>query len=385
VICPECGTRLPNDQIRCHFCGYEISSNSSSSQLSREPHSNFEDSISFFKKNTNLFTIIVAIFTVISLAPLFLTFLYGDHWFDELIGSSLGFSCITLILVASIFGVAFVYYLMWLIVIDFIKKFFRRNTNFLDIVYSGIILILAIISIGSIGLFLIEVWYTKFNSIISLTAVNWLIFVALSAIILLIGVLFNLAKNITNWIGKWYFYILGIAVLIFAIGFIAYPTYQSLSIISNETSKYYSEKGANVKIGYSIGNFSNNTPKMLVLKANIEGFNESETVSSIDRFYAQCHWSANYGFFITINSNNSAIKKQSFDLIIPDCVENSDKIIWSYDLADYGKSKLPVLIGLNFEDPYKKVKNHLGDSYLILNWTNTDIFEVYNSSTAITV
>lgn len=414
VICPECGTRLPRSQTQCHFCGYTInlaqhnnltdivsinpepdpstqpitlviglSVNSDADPNQNLYHSNFQESINFFDKNANLFTIIVAICTIISLAPLFLTFLYGEQWFNELIGSSLGFNCLTYAVIASIFGVAFVYYLLWLILIDFINKFFRRNANFLDFVYSGIILILAIITIGYVGVFLIEVWYTKFNSLISLTAINWLIFVILSGLVLLVGVLLHFGINTSNYAMKGSFYVAGLVIVLFVIGLIVIPTYQSLNIISNETSKYYSDKSAAVEIGYSIGNLSNDLPKIIALKANISGFNESNTVSSIDRFYAQCRWSTNYGYFTRISSNGSVISKYSYDLIVPNCVENRDKVYWSYDMANVGKYKPDVLIGLNFEDPYKKVKNHLGESHLIFNWTKADELELENNSSII--
>ncbi|MFA4860226.1 zinc ribbon domain-containing protein [Methanoregula sp.] len=43
MICPKCGTRLPKDAVKCHFCGYEFIENSHQCPILGVQNANSED------------------------------------------------------------------------------------------------------------------------------------------------------------------------------------------------------------------------------------------------------------------------------------------------------------------------------------------------------
>ena len=112
--------------------------------------------------------------------------------------------------------------------------------------------------------------------------------------------------------------------------------------------------------------------------------------SSVNIDYADCHWSTNYGYFVTIKSKSSFIEKQSSDFIIRKCIQNQDEtVFWTYDLADYGRNKTPVIISLQVENSNKKLLNEklghtvdyvIGGTYSNFSWMKQDTIVISNKS-----
>jgi hypothetical protein len=185
-----------------------------------------------------------------------------------------------------------------------------------------------------------------------------------------------------NWQTWVIFLIIGIILIIPLYLFIV-PPLDNIGIISAEMSKYYSNKSFNVTFQKVEIKISNATPIIISLTPKIDAF----TGGTFDSIYAQCHWSTNYGYFVTINSDYTLIKKYSNEFVIPKCSDSDEHVSWTYDVGDYRKSKPPVVISLKIEDPNKIVKfqklgdlSNLGGTHLNFVWADTDILQIENNS-----
>lgn len=374
--CPICGKIFKGQSDYCEICGKQLTIHSDDDKEKTEAQS-FGIVIDFFKDNSNLFTILAAITALISMIPLFSTFLLGEDWLKSILSNQMGAQILLLILI-SLFGLGFfVYYLVWLIFLDFWNKIIKNQKMTLGVrIQSSIFLAVGLIAIGCLFGFLILSWFTQLDFITSIFGLYLLIFVIIVPFCLITlssyWDLFKHTKCSAKALSVIWILIL-IVVMILSLAVFIHGTI----VVSNEISKYYTTKTLPVKIEYSVVNQTNNLPSLITLKGKGDAFFSDNPVSDFDLIYLQCHWSTNYGYFMMVTSNNSIIKRESQELIIPGCGKTSDKIFWTYDIDDYGKHKPQVLIGFNLEDQNKKVNNTLGRAILIINWTDTDslIFE----------
>ena len=80
-------------------------------------------------------------------------------------------------------------------------------------------------------------------------------------------------------------------------------------------------------------------------------YTEFKNDSSIATEYTDCHWSTNYGYFFTINSETFLTEKRVNDFIISKCMQEPDyQVFWTYDVSDYAKAKPPVIVSLQIEN-----------------------------------
>lgn len=202
--CSVCGWPNTDDTKICCNCRH---------YFPEEPEY-YGHAIRFFQKSAGLITIIASIFAIITLVPLFLTFLLGENWFSQLIGSSLGFECLILVLIATFFTAFFVYYLLCLMVIDFFNKMVSvKEVPFPDRVFSFVGILSVLTVIGSLILFLCFVWFTKFEPIMTFTGVSLLLWVMIPAFILLIGGMLHFYKESKQCVYKCIFFILCVVVV----------------------------------------------------------------------------------------------------------------------------------------------------------------------------
>lgn len=446
-VCPACKTLYQDTETVCPDCwshqillespqtvleiseSLPVSVQTAPERLESLPEKRgyFQFTIDFFSNNLNLFSILGIIVTILTLFPLFVTFILGDNWFNLLLGDpTIGFQSLLLIWIATFFGAAFVYYLIALVIIDFINQIRRApNLHIAEIFFAFAILSLAIISIGSLIAFLWLVWFTKFDLVIYFYGLHLLLLTMIPAFIVIISgfihaysdclndpVFSEIKKSLTSGATGIKDYVnnsrvknlifsairllsskisairnalmfLLIILMTVAVAYFFYflifnwiiPISGDISAINNEMSKYYSNKEVSVRIHYDILNQSNATPILLSVQREID-INSTKNWSGFDEGYAQCHWSTNFGYFITTNSDNSTITKHTQTLIIPRCLKNKDSVLWTYDLTYFNKTKPTVMIGLTLEDQNKILKMDgngvLGKANLSASWSNFD-------------
>lgn len=446
-ICPSCKAQFPDTETVCPDCWSHQALLGSSQTVPEIPASipaslqtvpenpvtedgnrgYFQFTIGFFNRIVNLLTIIGIIVTILTLFPVFVTFILGENWFNQLLADpNVGFLSLLLIWIATFFGAAFVYCLIALIIIDFINQIRRtQNLHISEIIFALAILSLVILSIGCIVPFLWLVWFTKFDLVVYFYGLHLLLLTMVPALIIIISGIIRIysdyldypvfvdVKNslnscATNFINRvsnsrvityisaffnWLFSIiyrgrtiLMIILLIILSVIVLYffylvifqwliPISKGISTINNETSKYYSKKEVIVKIHCDKMNQTNTTPIMLSLQRDVD-LNSTKNWSGFDEGYSQCHWSTNFGYFITRSSDNSTITMHTRSLVIPRCLNNNDLVLWTYDLADYSITKPAVTIGLTLEDQNKILKvggnGVLGKANLSISWSDFD-------------
>jgi hypothetical protein len=130
-------------------------------------------------------------------------------------------------------------------------------------------------------------------------------------------------------------------------------------------------------------NDTNSTPIILSVHREID-LNTTKNWSGFDEGYTQCHWSTNFGYFMTSNNNNSTITKHTQSLIIQRCLRNKDSVLWTYDLTYFNKTKPTIMIGLTFEDQNKILKTDgdgvLGEANLSISWSDFDSLQNESSN-----
>jgi hypothetical protein len=330
-----------------------------------------------FTENSSLFTIIASVAASITLIQVFAIFLLGENWLTTILSGPFGLPTLILIIV-SLYGIiGFTYYMLWLIAIHFYWKIFKNKKIRLTVrIEATIFLSLGLLAVGCIFLYLFFAWFAKLEILTALLGFDlFILIVVVPLIFLLISYYWNLHSQAQTCFWK----ALTLAGIVFLIIFLLISsiiTIQGISGINDDITKYHSDKTILVKFNADKVNRDNATPTLLLLnKTTDSAFTKNFTFLDIN--YAECHWSTNYGYFVIISSNNSVIKKQYQELIVPGCGSLDDKTYWTYDIEDFGKYKPPVIIGLSVVDSIKRRNNSLGDARILLKWNTTDAADVY--------
>ena len=315
---------------------------------------------------------------------------------------------------------------MALIIIDFINQIRSApNLHIAEILFAFAILSLAIVSFAGPIAFLWLVWFNKFDLIIYFYGLHLLLLTMIPAFIAIISgfihvysdclndPLFTELKNsvisfatkikekaenyrviscissVKRGIFSIIYALRNVLLILLLIIMTALvvcfiyllifnwiiPISENISDIRDETSKYYSHKEIGVRIYHDMVNNTNSTPIILSVQREID-VNSSKNWSGFDEGYTQCHWTTNFGYFITSNSDNSTITKHTQSLIIPRCLKNKDSVLWTYDLTYFNKTKPTIMIGLTFEDQNKILKTDgdgvLGEANLSISWSDFD-------------
>lgn len=331
-----------------------------------------------FKENSTLFTILAAVATTVTLIQVFAIFVLGENWLTIILSGFLAFPILILILV-SLFGVIWLSgYILCLIAIHFFYNVIKNGNIRRSVrIEATVFISVGLLGIGCIFFYLIFTWFAKLEFLtLFLGFYLFLLIFVVPVSFLLINVLWDLHRQSQACIQK-ALAVIGILFLIIVLLLLSITVAQGMSILNDQISKYHSDKTVIVEINGSIVDLDTKIPVILRLnKTNDAGL--TQNFSFLDGTYAQCHWSTNYGYFFTITSNNSQIKRQLQELIIPGCDDQTDTY-WTYDIGDYGKNKPPVIIGLTVEDSIKPGKKSLGDARIMLNWTTMDTVNIsYN-------
>lgn len=386
--CPICGKSYQGQTDYCEICGKKITK-------IENRHSNDSDCsvlsnlLRLFERESTVFAVLASIATVISLSPLFLNVLLGQNWLSQLLGSPIGNTCLILILLSTFIGGLFTILVLSLFTWTFILKIAHTNSSKFQKGLIIFLMILGISTIASLIVFLCTVWFAILDPIVYFYSfIALIIDFAIFTIFISLCLYYEFTNQTSDvWI---HWVVLGLCVAEILLGFIFVYSLAPLAIaVHDDIGKYYTSKEYSVTIQSITIEEINKTPSIVWLLPQIDSFQRGGT---FDNYYAQCHWSTNYGHFTTINSDLSLVKTYSDDLIIPKCSQIFDNvtwtnITWTYDIDDYGKSKPSVIISLRVEDPNKIVKlqqlgelSYLGGTHINLSWNGTDSIQLENNS-----
>lgn len=345
----------------------------------------FSRTISFFKGVADLITIIGTIVAIISLSPLFLTFILGEDWFHILLTSSSGIQALDAIIIATYLASFFIYGILVLIFIQWINKILLSNeVRKGEKLFSFTILIGGVLATACLVWFLVMVWITRQNVPISLFVLTSGLFIIVLAFLLMISGLIDLTSYIKHSAFRGVLYILIFILFITVIATIAYPAITSNNVVYNVSSQYAAIEKYNFSFK-STPLWNNNSPVIVSFQPDFKNY----PTDSINLDYLNCHWSTNYGHFFTINSKTLFVKQQSNEFIISKCIQNQEEITyWTYDFSDFSKNKPPMIISLQVENSNKKTsREKLGEKidYIVGNansnftWINDTIIETNKS------
>jgi len=203
--CPVCNAHYEDTEIVCPDCySHQILLETPETvpdtpeDLPQLP-GYFQFTIDFFNHSLSLFTIIGIIVTILTLFPVFVTFILGDNWFNLLLADpNVGFLSLRLIWIATFFGALFVYCLMALIIIDFLNQIQRsQHLHISEILFALAILSLVVISIGSLISFLWLVWFNKSDLIVYFHGLNLLLLTMVPAFIIIIS---GIVRIYSGWL-----------------------------------------------------------------------------------------------------------------------------------------------------------------------------------------
>jgi hypothetical protein len=375
------------DRSKCPICGRPLLSEHFGrlrQTFLRNTEKKEIDSFSgFFDNNiTNLFTILTVIGAFITLLTVLVNFLLGPDWLNVLLATKFGFF-ILFLLIASVFAGAI---FMAIILVFIVNLFYLRVINSKKfeksekILYSFFVFI-GVFALFSAILFLLLSWFVKFD--ISILNCGLVIIVILGYLGLL-TLIFALFTQIFSKASK---NVLLSCSLLISIAIFCILGYLIMGF-NTDVSNYYSNKVVSVGINGTIDNQTINTPVVVHLNQKLDAY-FTKNFTLFDANYAQCHWTTNYGYFVSINPNTSVIDRQDHNIVIKKC--DPDYVIyWTYDPSDFGKNKPPVLISLTIEDRNKLAESNydlqssIGNAHLLLNWTSADTAVIVTNLTNIT-
>jgi len=324
------------------------------------PNPVFSPSITFFEDNANIIGIIGVIATIISLAPLFLTFILGDDWFNILLVTPLGVLALGAIETATFFAAIFIYCLLILIVVRWFNQVFLcDNVRFGEKLLSFFILLGGVIAIFCLVLFLLMVWFPRVNPVLSVAGLDILTFITALAALIGISLLVYVNNDIHSLPINIIFRVIIIFIFLLVIFSVVIPAITSGNSILKIASDYKSTEKYNFSFQPKKLPISNATPIIVSIQPNLSEYPSDD----INLDYIDCLWSTNYGYFITINSTSLLTEKRSNEFIIPKCIEDPSNVYWTYDISDYQYIKPPVIVSLQVENSNKKsLYGKLGES-----------------------
>lgn len=340
----------------------------------------------FFESTSGKWTIMGVILTIVSIPPLFFSALFGENWYQTFISTSiLGITSLDAIILATIFAAFFIYLLLALIFIQWLDRIWFTNINLGEKLFSLVILLVGAVPIGLLAFFISTIWFTVGHIPLALIGLNdWIFVLVVSVVFILIGVI-QMIPDIND---KWKMPIYG--VVIFLLGVVLatmiIPSYNIHNSIINTTNNYAVLDTALFSFEVKPPINTINTPLVLPIQPDYSNYSNS----SVNIDFVDCHWSTNYGYFLTINKKGYFVKKESNEFVIPKCIENIDEnVYWTYELSDYGKNKPPVIISLQVENSNKRMLNEKSDSptpYIIggahqnFTWNKLDCLKSENES-----
>lgn len=390
--CPICGKVFKGQSDYCELCGKTLrpvhiiiqtntitnnASNNTDVVKTDEQSKKIQAIETFFNRSTNYFVILSVIGALISLLPVFLDVVIGKNWLNQLLGTQLGFYCLILLLIATYSGALFILEILVIICSIFYEEVFQTcKCSPAEKILLSTFLIIGVIAIFSLVIFLLLSWITKLDYSINFVII---IIILIGSLLLIIALYSAFFFEIIKKIEKRWVKFLAIFLIVGVIAFILFCIVPVIWPSFGEISKYYDKKAFDVNLTNESYSIPKDTPLIIPLTYSLPGYTGNFTFFDIS--YARCHWSTNYGYFITSNKNGTLIKRYEREIVIPKCPYTDDKIFWTYDIGDYGESKPEVRIGFIIEDDNQN--KNIGEAHLNFVWNETKKDHVDNISSSL--
>jgi len=352
------------------------------------PTFTYRHTIDFFSGIADLIGIIGVIVTIISLSPLFLTFILGEGWDHILLTTQMGIMALGAIIIATYFSAFFIYCLLGLIAVRWIHEIGRNpEVRLSDKLISLLIVVSGVVTIGSLIWFLITAWFLSICAPMAITGVAILLLILGLAAIIVLSFFLDVSSIIQH---KAIRLIATLVILILLAG----VTAGLLSLATDGVGSIYGTAS-----GYAVAEkfpftfdadrvtTGPETPAVVLLRPDFSAYPEDD----INRDFASCRWSANYGYFFTVDTGTLLAQKQPGEFVIDRCLQiPNTSIYWTYDIQDYDKNKPAVILSLQVENANKRHSfNNLGSppDYVIgsahtnITWSGRD--EVVIRDTAV--
>ncbi|MDD1694872.1 MAG: hypothetical protein LUQ71_09130 [Methanoregula sp.] len=317
-----------------------------------QPTFMYQHSSDFFSEIADLIGIIGVIVTIISLSPLFLTFILGDGWAHILLTTQMGVLALEAIILATYFSAFFIYCLLALVFVRWIHSIGRnRDVRISDKIISLLIIVSGVITIGCLIWFLITSWFLSISAPMFFTGLAVLLLILGQAVILVLAIFIDVSSLIRHptirIIASFIIVLLVVAVLASTL----YLIVVGGGIIYTTASNYTVQEKFPFSVDAARVPGSQGAPVVVALRPDYSAY----PAKDINIEFANCHWSANYGYFFTVRTDTLLAQKQSSEFVIDKCIQlPNTSVYWTYDVADYGMNKPPAILSLQVEDANKK-------------------------------
>jgi len=321
------------------------------------PAFTYQHSIDFFSAVEHLIAIIGVIATIISLSPLFLTFILGDGWLQIMLTTQIGILALGSIIIATYFSAFFIYCLLALIVIRWFTRIGRNpEVRISEKIISFAILISGVVAIFSLVWFLLTAWFLSLNAPISIAGLGVFAVIAGLTLVIVLAVFMDLNSLLPYPRIKTVFSFILVLFFCGTAGIVLFLAISGSTSLYMTASNYTDVETYSFTIDPVTMPDTRSVPRVVALNPDFSTY----PLDDINVEYADCRWSANYGYFFTIRTDSMLTEKRSGEFEIRKCIQDPDyRVYWTYDLLDYAKNKPPVIVSMQVEDANKK---HATDS-----------------------
>ena len=349
--------------------------------MNEPPHPTFmyRHASDFFSEIADLIGIIGVIVTIISLSPLFLTFILGDGWAHILLTTQLGILALEAIILATYFSAFFIYCLLALIFVRWVHSIGRnREVRLSDKIISLLVVVSGVITIGCLIWFLITSWFLSISAPMFFTGLAVLLLIFGLAVIIVLAIFIDISSLIQHLKARTIASFIIVLLVVMVVAATLFLIVVGGGIIYTTASNYTVQEKFPFSFNAARVPGSPGAPVVLALRPDYSAYPSED----INIEFANCHWSANYGYFFTVSRDTLLARQQSGDFVIDKCIQlPNTSVYWTYDVADYGMDKPPVILSLQVEDANKKhsfenigepIDYVIGSAHTNLTWNGKD-------------
>lgn len=344
-----------------------------------QPTFMYQHASDFFSEIADLIGIIGVIVTIISLSPLFLTFILGDGWAHILLTTQLGILALEAIILATYFSAFFIYCLLALIFVRWVHSIGRNpEVRLSDKIISLLVVLSGVVTIGCLIWFLITSWFLSISAPMFFTGLAVLLLILGLTVLLVLAIFIDISTLIPQQKIRAIASFIIVLLVVVVIGATLYLTIVGGGIIYTTASNYTVQEKFPFSINAARVPGSPGAPAVVALQPDYSAYPRND----INIEFANCHWSVNYGYFFTVRTDTLLAQKQSGDFVIDKCIQlPNSSVYWTYDVADYGMDKPAVILSLQVEDANKKHSFEnvgepfdyvIGSAHTNLTWSGKD-------------
>jgi len=326
----------------------------------------------YIKEKESLFVVIGFLVAIISFLPIIITFIFGENWIYPFLSTKSGYlTFLFCLFLTFIIGMFIIYISIWLSY-DFYDEKIKNNNPLLKKVLL-LVFFLIPFSLIILSIFFMSIWSLTNNYLIDLPNFSFIsAFIIAVLFILIFGIIyFKFFKKFSE--DKIIKTVLSL-ILIIGILCVTAPYFSILITANKGIFDYYNKQPA-IELNYSLDYLKENNlkfgPETVSIFIRLNERHPKNDISDLQKSYAHCKWSTNYGHFIVYDKINSILENKGQNFIYNFCNNCSNQIYWTYDYSDVDKSKPEVYILSTIED--KNTNKILGHAELSFNWANNTL------------